>query len=306
MSRKAYRATRVNDVNWEQLARGKEGLGVALGVDVGKFDLLVVCRWDDGHFERPSHVKNPAEIPALVALVMQIRAERRSVVALESSGTYGDALRQALADQGIETQRVNGKAAHDYAEVFDGVPSQHDGKDAAVVAELAALGKAKPWGYQPADSWEQELTYWVEDMVAQRQTLATWQGRLEGLLARHWPEASQVLRLSSGTLLRVLKGYGSPQALAADPEAAQQLAPGVGRCCRRRRSRPCWPGRGRVWVFARAHGNSVRSRITPREHSRPGSKPIERNAGCRTWPRDIRSSRRKGRWWVCRRRVSSG
>jgi transposase len=224
MSRKAYRATRVNDVNWEQLARGKEGLGVALGVDVGKFDLLVVCRWDDGHFERPWRVKNPAEIPALVALVMQIRAERRSVVALESSGTYGDALRQALADQGIEAQRVNGKAAHDYAEVFDGVPSQHDGKDAAVVAELAALGKAKPWGYQPADSWEQELTYWVEDMVAQRQTLATWQGRLEGLLARHWPEASQVLRLSSGTLLRVLKGYGSPQALAADPEAAQQLA----------------------------------------------------------------------------------
>src|SRR5262249_54793102 len=49
-------------------------------------------------------------------------------VAMESSGTYGDALRQALGDNGIEVQRVNGKAAHDYAEVFDGVPSQHDGK----------------------------------------------------------------------------------------------------------------------------------------------------------------------------------
>ncbi len=35
-------------------------------------------------------------------------------------------------------QRVGGKAAHDDAEVFDGVPSQHDGKDAAVVAEMAA------------------------------------------------------------------------------------------------------------------------------------------------------------------------
>jgi hypothetical protein len=34
------------------------------------------------------------------------------------------------------------------------VPSQHDGKDAAVVAELAAVGKAKPWAYQAADSWE--------------------------------------------------------------------------------------------------------------------------------------------------------
>src|SRR5207249_6728588 len=74
-----------------------------------------------------------------------------------------------------------------------------------------------------ADSWAEELTYWVEDMVAQRQMLTIWQGRLEGLLARHWPEASQVLKLSSGTLLRILKRYGSPQALAADPDAAKQL-----------------------------------------------------------------------------------
>ena len=31
MSSKAYRATRVNEVNWEQIARGKEGLGVTRG-----------------------------------------------------------------------------------------------------------------------------------------------------------------------------------------------------------------------------------------------------------------------------------
>ena len=59
MSSKAYRATRVNDVNWEQIARGKEGLGVTLGVDVGKFDVLVVCRWANGRFERPWRVRGP-------------------------------------------------------------------------------------------------------------------------------------------------------------------------------------------------------------------------------------------------------
>src|SRR3954464_13001720 len=224
MGSRAYRATRVNDVNWQEIARGKEGLGVTLGVDVGKFDVWVVCRWADGRFERPWRIKNPWEIATLVALVRQVKVDRKSVVAMESSGTYGDALRQALGDDGIEVRRVNGKAAHDYAEVFDGVPSQHDGKDAAVVAELAALGKAKPWAYQAADSWEEELTYWVEEMVAQRQMLTPWQGRLEGLLARHWPEASQVLKLSSGTLLRILKRYGTPRALAADADAATQLA----------------------------------------------------------------------------------
>ena len=157
MSSKAYRTTRVNEVNWEQLARGKEGLGVTLGIDVGKFELRVVCRWADGRFERPWRVKNPWEIPTFLGLVRQVRAGRKLVVALEPSGTYGEALRQALWDNGIEVQRVGTKASHDYAEVFDGVPSQHDGKDAAVVAELAALGKAKPWAYQAADSWEEEL-----------------------------------------------------------------------------------------------------------------------------------------------------
>jgi transposase len=224
MNRKAYRATRVNDVNWDQLAQGREGLGITLGIDVGKSSLWLVCRWADGQFERPWRVQNPQEIPTLLALVKPMSVGRKLVVAMESSGTYGDALRQALADHGIKVERVGGKAAHDYAEVFDGVPSQHDGKDAAVVAELAALGKALPWDYPPADPWEQELVYWVERMVAHRQMLTIWQGRLEGLLARHWPEATQVLKLSSGTLLRVLKHYGNPKALAADPEAASRLA----------------------------------------------------------------------------------
>jgi hypothetical protein len=35
---------------------------------------------------------------------------------------------------GIPVVRVSPQAAHDHAEVFDGVPSQHDGKDAAVVS----------------------------------------------------------------------------------------------------------------------------------------------------------------------------
>ena len=117
-----------------------------LGIDVGKFDLWLVCRWADGRFERPWRVKNPGRSRRWLALVKQIKADRKLVVAMEPSGTYGDALRQALADNEIEVQRVSGKAAHDYAEVFDGVPSQHDGKDAAVVAELAALGQGQALG----------------------------------------------------------------------------------------------------------------------------------------------------------------
>jgi transposase len=224
MSKKAYAATRVNHVAVAKVLEGRDGLAVTVGIDVGKYELLAVCRWADGRFLRPWRARNPGDLAALVALLEQLRAGRRLVVALEPSGTYGDALRQALADRGLEVQRVGTKAAHDYAEVFDGVPSQHDGKDAAVVAELAALGKGQLWGYEPATPWQQELAYQVSWLVGQRQVLALWQGRLEGLLARHWPEATRVLKLSSGTLLRVLARYGSAQALAADPRAAEQLA----------------------------------------------------------------------------------
>ena len=223
MVSKAYRATRVNNVDWDRLARGNEGVNITLGVDVGKRDLWPVCRWETGRFERPWRVKNPEEIPTLIALIKRMSADHKLVVAMESSGTYGDALRQALADAKIAVVRVSNKASHDYAEIFDGVPSQHDGKDAAVIAELAGLGKAQPWGYEAPSEWDQELSYWVEWMVAQRQILTNWQGRLEGLVSRHWPEATRVLKLTSVTLLRALEHYGDPKSLAADPDAVEQL-----------------------------------------------------------------------------------
>jgi transposase len=103
------------------------------------------------------------------------------------------------------------------------VPSQHDGKDAAVVAELAALGKGKDWSYVPVNDWQQELTYWVERMDYHSRVQIIGLGHLEALLARHWPEASRVLEITAATLLRALEKYGSPAALAADPEAAIQL-----------------------------------------------------------------------------------
>jgi hypothetical protein len=71
--------------------------------------------------------------------------------------------------------------------------------------------------------WEQELVYWVDWLDAQRQLLVLWSGRLEGLLARHWSEATRVLKLTSATLLHALVHYGGPAALAADSGALARL-----------------------------------------------------------------------------------
>src|SRR5207249_10175305 len=140
--------------------------------------------WPDGQFERPWRSDNPGEVRELTELLSRLAQGRVLVVALEPTGTYGDALRQALHGAGVVVHRVSPKVAHDYAEVFDGVPSQHGGKDAAVVAELSALGKSVPWPFvrRPED---QEMAYWVDRLDQQRRWLAMCYGRLEGLLARH-------------------------------------------------------------------------------------------------------------------------
>ena len=229
MKREAYRAVNVKRVFIEPLVADKAGLTAGVGIDVSKSDLLVVLRWSDSGFERPWRGKNPEEIPDLIHRLQPLADGRSLTIALESTGTYGDALRQALTDAKLSAHRVSGKAVHDYAEIFDGIPSQHDGKDAAIVAELAALGKSSPWPYQPPTEFDQELEYWVERADTQQRIEMIWLGQLEALLARHWPEATRYLELSSETLLQVLMAYGGPAGLAADPGAAKRLRSWDGR-----------------------------------------------------------------------------
>jgi transposase len=221
---RAYSSLPVNHVNGAELVRQRIGQDIVVGLDVGKFEVFAICRWPDGQWERPWRVKNPSQIGEFVALLQQLGSGRRLQVAMEPSGTYGDALRQALEDVQIEVWQVGTKASHDYAEIFDGAPSQHDGKDAAVVAELVAHGKARLWPYHPGDAWDQALRYWVEWMEAQRRIIQLWTGKIEGLLARHWPEVTRLLKVSSMTLLRILATYSDPAEFSGDKEAARQVA----------------------------------------------------------------------------------
>jgi len=56
-----------------------------------------------------------------------------------------------------------------------------------------------------------------------RKQQTQWQGRTEALTARHWPELTSVLKLTSGTLLNLLATYGSPAKAIADPGLAKTL-----------------------------------------------------------------------------------
>jgi transposase len=215
MKSRAYRAVDVNRIDVEKVLAPRDQEVVHAGLDVGKEYIFCTLRWGAHDFDQPWRVHNPSELARLADMLAQVGRQHRLIVALEPTGTYGDALRQALARPKLEVHRVSPKAASDYAEIFDGVPSQHDGKDAGVIAELAALGRSWRWEMNVPTEAEQELAYQVEWMDGQRRQMMLWFGRLEGLLTRHWPEATRVLKLGSATLLKCLTTYGGPKGLAA-------------------------------------------------------------------------------------------
>jgi transposase len=50
-----------------------------------------------------------------------------------------------------------------------------------------------------------------------------WCGRVEALVSRHWPEATRIVSLCSGTLLSVLALYGGPRGLASAADALERV-----------------------------------------------------------------------------------
>ena len=127
--------------------------------------------------------------------------------------------------QSLTAHRVSGKAVHDYAEIFDGVPSQHDGKDAAMVAELAAIGKSSPWPYEPLTEFDQELRDWWRRNAWTSSNGSgccgwdAWKLAVGAALAR----GDTVPGVEFRNLVTGLVENGGPAALAADAKAAKRL-----------------------------------------------------------------------------------
>ena len=192
MSKRAYRRTPVNQVELDQvreLGLNHSEESISVGLDIAKREIVVVVRWGSGDFERPWSVKNPTEISLLVERLSVFQEACAGLtIGMESTGTYGEAVRQALTAANLTVHRVSGKSTSDYKEIFDGVPSQHDGKDAAIIAELTAFEKGTAWPYQTPSETESEMRHQVDRLNAFQDQIKPWYGRLEGMLAKHWPE----------------------------------------------------------------------------------------------------------------------
>lgn len=127
MKKRSYRAQKINEVRWEEMADRVKDKVVVWAIDVAKVEQYGVLI----NSEREVTVKwaHPAETPALLERMRALACGSLTAV-MESTEVYGDTLRRQLREVGIEVRQMSAKRVHDACEVYDGVPSLHDAKAA--------------------------------------------------------------------------------------------------------------------------------------------------------------------------------
>lgn len=216
MKKRTYRAKNVNKINWEKVAKQLSGEATVFAIDLAKEKQYAILANADKLVSELICWNHPEQTREVLTALGGLGCPLDIV--MESTGTYGDALRHQFRQSGFSIYQMNAKRVSDAQEIYDGVPSMHDAKSATVIARLHAEGLSKPWV---------ELTDEERNMDALRREYDMHhtqhqrnQNRLEAFLSRHWPEIGNLLDLDSVTLESLLIEYGSPAYIAADATGA--------------------------------------------------------------------------------------
>ena len=140
---------------------GQTTMGCIISIDVAKSKFVAAIANAAGDVVKLVQFEHPRQSAAFLRLLEALRdAGRNPVVVMEPTGTYGDALRHQFYQLGLPVHMMPPKHTHDFAEVFDGVPSMHDPKAAFVLAKLQAIKPGRVW--QPPSEARRELRAWVD------------------------------------------------------------------------------------------------------------------------------------------------
>lgn len=143
MKKNNYRTKKVNDINWPQLREQFAGQPLVFAVDVSKeqqFALLSNPELSESVLMHWNHLEQTAE------LINELKQLNTPItVVMESTSTYGDAMRYQFRQAGFTIHQACAKRVHDAKEIYDGVPSLHDAKAAWLIARLYKEGLTKPW-----------------------------------------------------------------------------------------------------------------------------------------------------------------
>jgi transposase len=202
-------------------------LGCLISIDVAREKFVFALATLAGEVVRLVRFEHPRETVEFLRLVSALKAalgtDRPVVAVMEPTGTYGDAIRFQLTRAGVAVHVIAAKATHDSRELFDGVPSMHDGKAAVQLARLFPILSPEVWRDKSEE--QRELRALVDERQFELGSMARAYGALEALLARHWPELDTILDVHHAKMpLVLLASYPGPRAVGgADVEVRQLM-----------------------------------------------------------------------------------
>ena len=226
MKKRIYRKMPVNQFQPSSLSRDDVGARLVVAVDVAKVDMVAAFAAGDGRVLNTIAWKAPGENAAVLGILRAFRAAGFLVeVAMEPSGTYGDVLQDHLEKDGFPVFMVSGKRTFDARELYDGVPSLHDAKSAAIIARLHVEGLSKPACAPSPVRRQLHAAITIMDLHQRRYLQLV--GNLESWLARHWPELPALVDLTAASLMALLARVGGPADVAARRSEAEKLLRGI-------------------------------------------------------------------------------
>lgn len=226
MKKRIYQAVAINKVNIERLRKFTIGKRIVFAVDVAKIDFYGAFFTQEKEVLQTIKWKSPSQVKDMLELLRSLGAKRLEVV-LEPTGTYGATFREQIEKQGFPAYLMSPKRCHDAREIFDGVPSSHDAKAAAIIGKLHLEGLSKPWPQK--DEQQRQLQSALSMVNIYHRQYYDNLNRLEARLAEYWPELLNILTLTSATIPKFLMKYGSPRKVADDREGARLTMKKAGR-----------------------------------------------------------------------------
>ncbi len=218
MSKGPYEAVSIKDVDIEYVAQRFDYERLQVGFDVAK-EVHFACLMGPNQEEYyVFYFDARRDLDRMIAFLEGLEADEIRCT-MEATGTYGEPLRAGLERHGFEVHQMGAKKCQQAQELFDDVPSLHDGKAAYLLARLSWLELAEKW--EARSRRDRRLRAILGELHHHEDTLDRLTGRMEGQLAQFWPELTVELDLRSATLQKLLAEYGCPQAVAADPEGAR-------------------------------------------------------------------------------------
>lgn len=199
--------------------------GCIVALDVAKEKFVGALVSEQGEPVKLFRFEHPTQTSSFVAMVSELRrvlGVEKVRAAMEPTGTYGDSIRHQLQKLGVPIWMVAPKKTHDSQALFDDVASLHDPKCAVQVGKLCAMGLANRWAAPPPS--RARLRALVELRGYEIDHEERCFGRLEALLARHWPELGAYLDIRTHkTGLALLTKFASPARVVENRDAARRL-----------------------------------------------------------------------------------